>query len=119
MMVDDRQVDFGTEKADALNDILEDIAKDELVVDFADSETISKRSRDRKTHGSRFRSVSGERKDLTIRDDAEDVDILAVQQAAGGLGIDLTRSSIGIWYSLSLSLGDLINRSPGNIGPDK
>lgn len=108
MMVDDRQVDFGTEKADALNDILEDIAKDEPVVVYCRFRNdIKEVARIAKLHGRRFGQVSGERKDLTqYATMPEDIDILAVQQAAGGLGIDLTRSSIGIWYSLSLSLGD-------------
>ncbi len=32
--------------------------------------------------------------------------VLAVQIQAGGVGIDLTRTRVGIYYSLGLSLGD-------------
>ncbi len=37
---------------------------------------------------------------------AGDSQVLAVQIQAGGVGIDLTRTRIGIYYSLGLSLGD-------------
>ena len=33
-------------------------------------------------------------------------DVVIVQQQAGGLGIDLTRSSVAVYYSISHSLGD-------------
>lgn len=36
----------------------------------------------------------------------EDCDILAVQIQAGGVGIDLTRASYSIYYSVGFSLGD-------------
>ncbi len=37
---------------------------------------------------------------------AGDSQVLAVQIQAGGVGIDLTRARVGIYYSLGLSLGD-------------
>lgn len=41
--------------------------------------------------------------DATMR---EDIDVIAVQLQAGGVGIDLTRSRYGIYYSMGYSLGD-------------
>lgn len=37
---------------------------------------------------------------------APDVDVVGVQIQAGGTGIDLTRSAVGIWYSLGYSVSD-------------
>ena len=50
--------------------------------------------------------VSGEVKDLDEAQFPAGKDVLAVQLQAGGVGIDLTRASIGIYYSMGFSLGD-------------
>ena len=50
--------------------------------------------------------MSGEVKDLDEARFPADKDVLAVQLQAGGVGIDLTRASIGVYYSMGFSLGD-------------
>ncbi len=51
--------------------------------------------------------VIGQQKNLTEQATMpEDIDVLAVQMRAGSLGIDLTRASYGIFYSVGFSLGD-------------
>jgi len=53
--------------------------------------------------------ISGRQKDLTDHATMpEDIQIMAVQIQAGGIGIDLTRASIAIYYSLGFSLGDYL-----------
>lgn len=54
-----------------------------------------------------YHEVSGRLKDLTPHATMlDDTDVLGVQVQSGGLGIDLTRSSVGLFYSLTHSLGD-------------
>ena len=36
----------------------------------------------------------------------ENIEVMAVQIQAGGVGIDLTRASIAVYYSFGFSLGD-------------
>jgi SNF2 family DNA or RNA helicase len=57
--------------------------------------------------GIRYGELSGRRDDLNL--DAqmpEDIDILAVQIQAGGVGVDLTRAHYGVYYSKGYSLVD-------------
>ena len=69
--------------------------------------------------GRRYGELSGRQNDLTS--DAtmpEEVDLMGVQIQAGGVGIDLTRSHYGIYYSTGYSLGDYLQtrarlRRPG------
>jgi len=56
----------------------------------------------------RHGEVSGEQKDLDEAQYPADIDVLAVQIQAGGVGIDLTRASVGIYYSMGFSLGDYL-----------
>ena len=49
--------------------------------------------------------VSGRVKQLEQWQNGQ-TDVVIVQQQAGGLGIDLTRSSVAVYYSISHSLGD-------------
>lgn len=108
MQLEDKVVRFGSEKEGILLDRISDLPADEPVVVFCrfrqDIEAV------RRVAGKlerRFGEVSGSTKDLTSDSTfPEDVEILAVQQAAGGVGIDLTRARYGFWYSLSYSLGD-------------
>ena len=54
-----------------------------------------------------YGEVSGRRKDLTPEAKMRpETDILAVQVQAGGVGIDLSRASTSIWYSMGYSLSD-------------
>jgi len=51
--------------------------------------------------------MSGRQKDLTA--DAtfpDDLDLLAVQMQAGGVGIDLSKARFSIYFSVGFSLGD-------------
>lgn len=53
--------------------------------------------------------VSGRRKDLAAGGKfPEGVDILAVQIQSGGLGVDLTRARVALFYSLGFSLGEYL-----------
>lgn len=108
MTIEGRRFQFGTEKRDALIDRLGDIHRLTPVVVFyrfaSDLRAIEYAAE--KT-GRRFGQVSGATKDLTEHSTMpEGIDLLAVQESAGGVGIDLTRAHIGFWFSLSYSLGD-------------
>ena len=52
--------------------------------------------------------VSGEVKDLDEARFPKDKEVLIVQIQAGGVGIDLSRASIGIYYSMGFNLGDYL-----------
>ena len=56
----------------------------------------------------RYGEVSGSRKDLDQGRFPEDVDVLGVQIQAGGVGIDLSRASLGVFLSTGFSLGDYL-----------
>lgn len=59
--------------------------------------------------GRRYGEVSGRLKDGIDADACmADVDVLGCQIHAGGVGIDLTRASHGIYYSTGFNLGDYI-----------
>lgn len=90
-----------TSKADALQTLLEGL--DEPVVvfgrfrhDLAECERICQ------TLGRRYSEISGRRKEI-----AEWTDVMGVQIQTGRTGIDLTRSSVGIFMSTGYSGGDL------------
>jgi len=98
----------GSAKAGILSDILQDIPNDEPIVVFcrfrADLDTAIKVCGDA---GRNTGEVSGRHKNLT--DGAEfppDLDALVVQMQAGGAGIDLSRASTAIYFSVGFSLGD-------------
>lgn len=98
----------GTEKRELLADVLEDIPADEPVVVFArfqnDLDTIREVA---EAQGRRYGELSGRRNDLTANSTMpEDIDLLAVQIQAGGVGVDLTRARYVVYYSLGFSLGD-------------
>lgn len=106
--IDGRELVFGDEKRDALLDRLSDIHPTTPVVVFyrfaSDLLAIRHCANQLKR---RFGEISGRRKDLTPHSTMpEEVQIMAVQESAGGVGIDLTRAHHGFWFSLSYSLGD-------------
>lgn len=97
---------FGTEKADALYDLLTNVV--EPVVVFcnftADLEAVRGVA---KKLNRRYGEISGMQKDLTPDSTyPEDIDILGVNLKAGGVGIDLTRAAHAIYYSNSFNMGD-------------
>lgn len=58
--------------------------------------------------GLRYAEISGRRSD-GLTDTSEmtpDADVVAVQIQAGGTGVDLTRSCVGVWYSKGHSVGN-------------
>jgi SNF2 family DNA or RNA helicase len=97
-------------KAQLLTDVLEDLdAADPVVVFCRFTHDLAAVRRVTEKLGRRYGEVSGQRKDLNA--DAtmpEGIDVLGVQIQAGGLGIDLTRSHIGVYYSLGFSLADYL-----------
>jgi SNF2 family DNA or RNA helicase len=100
------EVDDG--KAAALDDLLDDLIGEPVVVICRFRHDLDRVERIAERRGLRYGEVSGRRTDLTA--DAtmpEDVDLMAVQIQAGGVGIDLTRARIGVFYSVGFSLGDL------------
>mgnify|MGYP001559831803 FL=1 len=100
----DVPVDDG--KTQLLTDVLEDFAPHEPLVVFSRFHhdldaihTVAKKT------GRTSLELSGRRKELAAWQ-AGEADVLAVQEQAGGVGIDLSRSKYGIFYSLTWSLGD-------------
>ena len=96
------ETQLDTSKEVLLRDILEDL--DEPVVVFCrfrhDLDTVH-----RVAGPGRSLELSGRKNDLAEWQ-AGAAPILAVQTQAGGVGIDLTRARVAIYYSLGLSLGD-------------
>jgi SNF2 family DNA or RNA helicase len=98
-------------KEELLADFLEDLAADEPVVVFgrfrSDLAAIHRAAQklERKSG-----ELSGRRDDLTSwqRGSASDPVVLAVQIQAGGLGVDMTRARIAIYFSLGFSLADYL-----------
>jgi superfamily II DNA or RNA helicase len=119
----EHQVDSSKEKL--LEDLLEDIDKDEPVVVFcrfrADLNAVWRTAM---KLGRLTGELSGSQSDLNQwqRGDQRDPRILAVQIQAGGVGIDLTRARYAIYYSLGFSLADYLQsrariRRPGQTRP--
>ena len=56
-----------------------------------------------------YGEISGRQKDLTDHATMpEGIQIMGVQIQSGGVGIDLTRASIAVYYSMGFSLGDYL-----------
>jgi SNF2 family DNA or RNA helicase len=97
------------EKARLLVDLLQDVPGSDPVVVFArfheDLDTIRRAA---EFTGRRYGELSGRRRDA-LTDDATlapNVELAGVQLQSGGVGIDLTRARIGVYYSLDFNLGD-------------
>ena len=99
-----RIIEVDTAKEGLLRDILEDL--DEPVVVFArfrhDLDTVHAAAAG--LHRNSL-ELSGRVNQLAAWQ-AGEAPVLAVQTQAGGVGIDLTRARVAIYYSLGLSLGD-------------
>lgn len=101
---------IGTEKQQLLAEVLDEVPRGEPVVVFAvfhhDLDAIRETV---ETVGARYGELSGRRRDGLTGDGtlAEDIDVLGCQLQSGGVGIDLTRSSYGIYYSIDYNLGNL------------
>lgn len=100
---------IGTEKLDAMADLISDIPKSEPVVVFCrfrhDLSVVEKLA---DKIGRKYGEISGRgRRDLTPHAKMKPgVELMAVQEQSGGVGIDLTDAHYAFWYSLSFSLGD-------------
>lgn len=99
---------IANEKEDALVDILEDIGTDEAVVCVArfrpDLDAIHRAA---ERVGRKSGEISGRRKDVHAYWEPTDPNsVLAVQIQAGGVGIDLTRARIMVFFSMGFSNGD-------------
>ena len=105
----DRSRQIDTAKRDALEYLLTTIASDESVVVFArfrdDLRAIAEAARNT---GRPYGEVSGNRRDLTEHATMPSTPglVLGVQIAAGGLGVDLTAASYGIYYSVDFVPGN-------------
>jgi len=97
---------LGSDKQDALSDLLDGIDTPAVVFCRFRHDLDSVRQVSEKL-GRRFGELSGRVNDLT--DDAtmpDDIDVMAVQIQAGGVGIDLTLAAYAIYYSTGFSLGE-------------
>jgi hypothetical protein len=58
----------------------------------------------------RYAEVSGRRSDGLTEDSTmnPDADVVGVQIQSGGTGVNLTRSAVGVWYSMGFSLSDYL-----------
>lgn len=95
-------------KADALEEILGGVDQDEPVIVFCrfryDLLAIERIAAKLKR---RYAEVSGRRKELTQDSKLpEGVTMLGVQIQSGGVGVDLSRSAMCVFYSLGYSLSD-------------
>lgn len=100
--------DQAPEKTRLLIDVLHDIPAQEPVVVFCRFHHDLDQARvAADMTGRRYGELSGrDREGMSGSRMRGDIDLLAVQIQAGGLGIDLTRSRHGIYFSLGFSLGD-------------
>ena len=104
----DRQLteELGTGKRKLLKDILQDVQGPVVVFcrfthDLAVVRDLAENS------GIAYGEISGNQKDLTDHAEMPDwVDVMGVQIRSGGVGIDLTRAHVGVFYSQGYSLGD-------------
>lgn len=100
-------VEIDDAKREMLAEILDELPPHEPVVVFArfthDLDAI--RAVTEKA-GRRYGEVSGRQHDLVESKYPPDADVLGVQIAAGGAGIDLSRSAYGVYWSLGFSLGE-------------
>lgn len=94
-------------KEDLLADVLED-ATEPVVVFARFSSDLAAIERVTERLGRRYGEVSGKRKDLDEARHPQGVDVLGVQIQAGGVGIDLSRAAVGVFYSCGYSLGEYL-----------
>lgn len=105
---DGKEAEIGTSKRDLLGDVIEDAVLPIVVFCrfIHDLDSVHRMARDR---GLRSGEISGRRKDISPTGTMPaGIDVLACQIQAGGLGIDLTRASTAIYYSVGFSLTDYV-----------
>lgn len=99
-----------TAKLDALKDIMTDLPPEEPIVVFCrfkpDLDAVSEAAQ---KCGRVSYELSGRKDELQLwRSGDANATVLAVQIQAGGLGIDLTRACVCVFYSLGASMGDYL-----------
>lgn len=106
-LADGAKTRVGSEKKDALADELDNLPVDEPVVVYClfhtDLDAVAEVCR---AQGRRFAELSGRTHGGLDVWKAGGADVIAVQIAAGGAGIDLTRAAYGIYLSPTFSLVD-------------
>lgn len=97
-----------TAKASMLGDILEDVDSSETVVVFAKHRYDLDRIREQAEKlGRTYGEVSGRRNDLTKESKIpEGISVFGAQIQSGGVGVDFTRSNLGVLYSIDFNLGN-------------
>jgi len=101
------EADLGKDKINLLKDLLTNDLKPPVVVFCRFKEDLRRIDECAKELGFRYGEVSGARSDLTDHATMPEwVDVLGVQMQSGGLGIDLTRARIAVFYSVSYKLDD-------------
>lgn len=96
-------------KAVALKDILENLGNEKAVVFCRFRHDIGVIRNVCESLGYICGELSGAKNDLTETATYPDhLDVLAVQIQSGGVGVDLSLASVGVYYSLGLSLGDYL-----------
>lgn len=107
-MIPGEIIRLGNEKQEVLEDMISDIPMSEPVVVFCQfKEDIRQVEEVAKKLGRVYGEISGARKDITENALMPDhVQLMAVQQRAGGTGIDLTRARYAFWFSAGSSWGE-------------
>jgi len=100
-----RLEEISTEKRDALTELLEEAGHEPVVVFCRFKHDLAATRQAAEGLGRRSGELSGDRNDMAAWD-AGEVDVMAVQVQAGGMGIDLTRARYGIYFSMVFSLGE-------------
>lgn len=104
-----RPVVISTAKRDLLKDVLVDLPAGDPVVVFARFSADLAAIREVADElGRSYAEISGSRKDA-LDDDAcllPGVEVVGVQIQSGGVGIDLTRAAVAVYYSIGHNLGD-------------
>ncbi len=113
----------GTEKCDALADVLEDVPRGtKLVVFCRFRHDLDSAVAACEAAGWHCGEISGRHKDIEGGRFPAGFDALAVQVQAGGVGIDLSAARYAIFYSMGFSLGDYLQcrsrvHRPGQVSP--
>lgn len=105
------EFELATDKADTLQDFLEDVPATEPVVVFCRfRHDLAAVSRIADRTGRVYGELSGRRRDgLTDRGTmSEGIGLLGCQIQSGGVGIDLTRARHAVYYSIGFNLGDFL-----------
>lgn len=107
---DGKVIEVDQSKRNALADLLEDVPGDVPVVVFCrfvrDLDVVAEVAQ---ASGRTYGEISGRRKDLTPQAEmSEGIGLMGVQIQSGGVGIDLTRAGVAVYYSTGLALGDYL-----------